>query len=665
MALPAALEDAVNTATDTGHHQSVASFDQTASGTSLYSQPPPVYSQANNVKILPFRDHAALPPIQSTISLDGRDSRHTPLPSISSVAASSVTESSVNGSAESQPQAAAEQQTGAISSPANHWPSLNPLTAYYTPGHIQSAESPMRMDVDSSSTSTGPVGTVSPDRYIDGRASSVSLDDPDVRMAAEALGDLRAGTYACPPFAPFYLSSPLTNLYRGLDFVSSPSIRTSTLASPTLKSSEPLLSLLTTSHPLLAKTIEGTTSAYNSSKNFSPRFKSGAEYVEGYLTPIGNTIGSVSRVTGVEGGVRWFLGGGRRHRHQHPSPINEDSNKPSFYKRRRIDQRRGQTSSSTTQEAQAAAALSSKDTGTDTPFRSKYTGDGDGVELNDERRLSMSTVETLPAYDDQRSPAYTESADSLMQLESGPPERPNSQQQISGPAAAWQTRLIMSTSGLSIAMTEESLRSLKYCLNWLRWANGHIDKVIVSLKDALDQYDSVYSTGGADTGAAVRTGDAARDSDLAATEAERDQLAARIATLRGDLLQTLRGVVDTVSKYAGGALPENARVLVRRHLTSLPQRFRLANQGDLSTAEAGSSGTDKDVREGAQRVLVLAKEGLDMMSQVSGVLDGTIVSAEEWCERLGKKRTDDGDMAVDAPIAHAVPPQEGDAITHQ
>ena len=28
---------------------------------------------------------------------------------------------------------------------------------------------------------------------------------------------------------------------------------------------------------------------------------------------------------------------------------------------------------------------------------------------------------------------------------------------------------------------------------------------------------------------------------------------------------------------------------------------------------------------------------LDMMTQVSGVLDGTIVSAEEWCERLGKK----------------------------
>ena len=30
-----------------------------------------------------------------------------------------------------------------------------------------------------------------------------------------------------------------------------------------------------------------------------------------------------------------------------------------------------------------------------------------------------------------------------------------------------------------------------------------------------------------------------------------------------------------------------------------------------------------------------------MMSQVSGVLDGTIVSAEEWCERLGMKKAEE------------------------
>ena len=97
---------------------------------------------------------------------------------------------------------------------------------------------------------------------------------------------------------------------------------------------EPLFSLLTTSHPLLAKTIEGTTSAYNSSKNSYPKFKSSAEYVEGYLTPIGNTLGSVGRATGVEGGVRWFLGAGRR---PQPSPPDLEAGGAGSNKRRKVD----------------------------------------------------------------------------------------------------------------------------------------------------------------------------------------------------------------------------------------------------------------------------------------------------------------------------------------
>lgn len=54
----------------------------------------------------------------------------------------------------------------------------------------RAAESPARMDAESSSNSA--VSAASPE-YFDGRAGSVSLDDPDVRLAAEALGDLRAG----------------------------------------------------------------------------------------------------------------------------------------------------------------------------------------------------------------------------------------------------------------------------------------------------------------------------------------------------------------------------------------------------------------------------------------------------------------------------------------
>lgn len=87
------------------------------------------------------------------------------------------------------PPALARASTATV--PLTHWPSLNPFTTYYTPSHAQPADSSARMDLDVSSNSA--MSAASPDRYYEGRAASVSLDDPDVRMAAEALGDLRAG----------------------------------------------------------------------------------------------------------------------------------------------------------------------------------------------------------------------------------------------------------------------------------------------------------------------------------------------------------------------------------------------------------------------------------------------------------------------------------------
>jgi hypothetical protein len=188
-------------------------------------------------------------------------------------------------------------------------------------------------------------------------------------------------------------------------------------------------------------------------------------------------------------------------------------------------------------------------------------------------------------------------------------------------------------------MSEESLRSLKYCLGWLRWANEHIGRVINALKMVLEQCDS--NTVRQDAGALTDTERQNLQNALVLhQQEEREAMAKRIAELKVDVLKTLKDVVDVVSKYAGGALPENARLLVRRHLTSLPQRFKLANNS--TPPQAGEMGNaDREAREGARRVMVLAKEGLDMMAQVSGVLDGTIVSAEEWCEKLGKKHRSD------------------------
>lgn len=486
--------------------------------------------------------------------------------------------------------------------PNGQWPSLNSLSAYHAPGPLglQSIDSPSRMDLDTCSNSV--ISAASPDTLHDARATSVSLDDPDVRLAAEALGDLRADFVSSPPNrnTSLPLSPPTSH-----GFQSSNRTRTQ---SP---NPEPLLSLLTTSHPLLASTIEGATSAYGGAKNFSPRFRSGAEYVEGYLTPIANTVGSVGRVTGVEGGVRWFLGGRKQNgdlETGHGKKRRKEDNENEPISNKRLELEGTPTAALQHLPGENLAQL-------DLSFPSSKAGS---------RRMSTtSTVDTLPAYDEARSPAYTETADE--QNSPRPTPRAN---------AAWQSRLITSTSGLSVAMSEESLRSLKYCLRWLRWANDHIARVIGALKGTLDEYEQAPSSAGqgCPEKAAILNGHVNGQDGQS-----RAELAARIASLKNDVLKTLRDAITTVSKYAGGALPENARILVRRHLTSLPQRFRVATMSDKN-AQNGDKDSETALTEGAHKVLVLAKEGLDMVAQVSGVLDGTIVSAEEWLDRMGKRR---------------------------
>ncbi|KAM0339317.1 hypothetical protein ACHAPU_010998 [Fusarium lateritium] len=516
---------------------------------SLLSFSPPAYSNVlPNVKFpdVPTTDLSTLPPL-ARIEADN----DIKLPSLSSLTNEMALE------------------------PPKAWLPLNHMPLYQSPvpfGHI---DSPTRMDLDSTNSV---VSAASPDQ-LDARAGSVSLDDPDVRLAAEALGDLRADFISSPP-------------HRNTSLPLSPP--TSHGFPPQSPQPEPLLSLLTTTHPLLASTIEGATSAYGGAKNFSPRFRSGAEYVEGYLTPIANTVGSVGRVTGVEGGVRWFLGAGRR-QNSSTSDLETGNSK----KRRKVDSE-DEAVSNKRFEAEGMQQME------EAPSPSSRT-----------RRMSnTSTVDTLPAYDEMRSPAYTET-----DAQSEPrPSRPNS---------AWQSRLIMSTSGLSVAMSEESLRSLKYCLHWLRWANDHISRVITALKTTLEQYERVQPH-------ESQQGERSEDPQ------SRIQLAARISNLKNDVLRTLRDAINTVSKYAGGALPENARILVRRHLTSLPQRFRIATMTDRTSN--GQQDSESALTEGAQKVLVLAKEGLDMVVQVSGVVDGTIVSAEQWLDRMGKRRAEEKPM---------------------
>jgi hypothetical protein len=182
-------------------------------------------------------------------------------------------------------------------------------------------------------------------------------------------------------------------------------------------------------------------------------------------------------------------------------------------------------------------------------------------------------------------------------------------------------------------MSEESLRSLTYCLTWLRWANDRLGNSIVALKKVMQEWD------------ASQQGPPSNDPP---TENDRPRsptsLSRQIQQVKGDVLQTLKQAIDIVSKYAGGALPENARNLVRRHLTSLPQRFRIASSSALAR---DASAPRSEMATSAHRVLVLAEEGLDMMAQVSGVVNDTLVSAEGWCQKLRRPRATPGSANAD------------------
>jgi hypothetical protein len=334
---------------------------------------------------------------------------------------------------------------------------------------------------------------------------------------------------------------------------------------------------------------------YTSSKSYSPRFRYGAEFVERNIgSPVASTVGAVGRKTGVEGGLRWAL--------QRKESAESTSQGPTTKRRKVSDE--------------------SKDA------MDVEKGLQDPMTTHQIRRQAsdLSFAETLPAYDDQRSPQYEEFG--TMTLTKQGHENGQSQS-MQNPN--WQTRLMISTSGLGVAMSEESLRSLKYCLSWLRWANSRLSNILVALKNVLEEWESSQSPS-----ILPSTDPSAPQLTTSHSQNSQENITARIQALKSEVLQTLQRVVNVVSTYAGGALPENARNLVRRHLTSLPQRFRIASSSNAPNSN--DEGPPSETVTSAHRVMVLAQEGLDMMGQVSEVVDNTLVSAESWCEKLGRRR---------------------------
>lgn len=61
-------------------------------------------------------------------------------------------------------------------------------------------------------------------------------------------------------------------------------------------------------HPWASGAINGSLTAYSTTKNYSPRLvQYGAQLIEDKIAlPVATTVGNVGRVTGVENGIRWY-----------------------------------------------------------------------------------------------------------------------------------------------------------------------------------------------------------------------------------------------------------------------------------------------------------------------------------------------------------------------
>ncbi|RPB09194.1 Opi1-domain-containing protein [Morchella conica CCBAS932] len=360
---------------------------------------------------------------------------------------------------------------------------------------------------------------------------------------------------------------------------------TPTPASPPLAQApenEPLIDLIThRAHPLLSSAITTSINTYAASKSYSASFRYAAESVENRVgLPVSNVVSAVGRRTGLDGVLRRGL----------------------------------QRSSSSTTPTPAPSSPSPR---SDTNKKRKTRND--------------PHEDSTPTTDDTNG--------ALVQQHQSPESQ------------TWQKRIVLGASGLSVALNEESLKNLKYCLQWLRFLNVHLNKLVTALRSVVEELDNhrpSTATSSSANGVAAPASTTGPPLLPPIYEGQRAALTAKVEGLKAEVVNTMKKVVEVVSNYTGSALPENARDLIKRHIFSLPQRFAAAsasapasNSNQLVPGAAPAEEDHNSPRSTANRVMVLAKEGLDMMQQVSEVVEGTITRAEEWCERLGKRKKED------------------------
>ncbi|KAJ1943306.1 transcriptional regulator opi1, partial [Kickxella alabastrina] len=225
-----------------------------------------------------------------------------------------------------------------------------------------------------------------------------------------------------------------------------------------------------------------------------------------------------------------------------------------------------------------------------------------------------------------------------------------STEQAHQPGRWRMVNIMASAKERALAYREDTMRRLKYCLDWIIYATALLNQHMHDLRELLSSLRD---------GARIMFLDTEPEYASVATVGERGAevplvdvrgAAVRLGRARKEIVGTVTRAVGVISQYAGSVLPGEARRQVRGLILGLPGRFGAADPimasagssvGSPSVASTGGSpmGSPRqhpadvrpaDVEATARRTLALASESFVMLGSLQKVFSNLYGNAERW-----------------------------------
>ncbi|CDH49334.1 opi1-domain-containing protein [Lichtheimia corymbifera JMRC:FSU:9682] len=208
-------------------------------------------------------------------------------------------------------------------------------------------------------------------------------------------------------------------------------------------------------------------------------------------------------------------------------------------------------------------------------------------------------------------------------------------------SSAWQQLVVHASSAAgstAAVISEESMKCLKYCLSWLQYAMRHIEQQMNVLRDFLVSLASSQQQ---------------QQHSLAPHHPNNNMHRSHLSSIKKDIVDTLRKVVDVISRYASNSLPHQAKMAVRGFILDLPGRCATLSDIRSTATSPAASPLLTPTNEGlpqeqtAIRLLTFGQESVDMLQSVSVVFSDTVDRAELWLDKLRSVRGTNNPQACD------------------